>query len=214
LSEASVRVVVVDDHDLFRTGLRGLLEDQGISVVGEAADGAEGVRLALHAKPDVVVMDLNMPVMNGVEATRKLIAEQPDAKVLVLTINEDDDSAFDAISAGAVGFLVKDASITEIADGVRAAAEGRTHLSPRVAGGLVKRLRDTQRTAADGEVDLSGREIEVLRLVAEGKDNAEIAAELIVSVGTVKSHVSSVLFKLGLENRIQAAVYAARRGLV
>jgi NarL family two-component system response regulator LiaR len=214
LSEAPVRAVVVDDHDLFRTGLRGLLEDQGIAVVGEAADGAEGVRLALHAKPDVVVMDLNMPVMNGIEATRRLIAEQPDAKVLVLTINEDDESAFDAIAAGAVGFLVKDASITEIADGVRAAAEGRSHLSPRVAGGLVKRLRDTQRTAADGEVDLSERELEVLRLLAEGKDNAEIAAELVVSVGTVKTHVSSVLSKLGLENRIQAAVYAARRGLV
>jgi two-component system, NarL family, response regulator LiaR len=205
---------VVDDHDLFRTGLRGLLEDQGISVVGEAADGAEGVRLALHAKPDVVVMDLNMPVMNGIEATRKLIAEQPDAKVLVLTINEDDDSAFAAISAGAVGFLVKDASITEIAEGVRAAAEGRSYLSPRIAGGLVKRLRDTQRTAADGEVDLSERELEVLRLLAEGRDNAEIAAELVVSVGTVKTHVSRVLLKLGLENRIQAAVYAARRGLV
>jgi NarL family two-component system response regulator LiaR len=207
-------VVVVDDHDLFRTGLRGLLEDQGIAVVGEAADGAEGVRLALHAKPDVVVMDLNMPVMNGVEATRRLVVEQPDAKVLVLTINEDDESAFDAIAAGAVGFLLKDASITEIAAGVRAAAEGRSTLSPRIAGGLVKRLRETQRTAADGEVDLSERELEVLRLLAEGKDNAEIAAELIVSVGTVKTHVSNVLSKLGLENRIQAAVYAARRGLV
>jgi two-component system, NarL family, response regulator LiaR len=134
--------------------------------------------------------------------------------VLVLTINEDDDSAFAAISAGAVGFLVKDASITEIAEGVRAAAEGRSYLSPRIAGGLVKRLRDTQRTAADGEVDLSERELEVLRLLAEGRDNAEIAAELVVSVGTVKTHVSRVLLKLGLENRIQAAVYAARRGLV
>ena len=209
-----IRAVVVDDHDLFRRGLGGLLEDQGISVVGEAADGAEGVRLALHVRPDVAVIDLNMPVLDGVEATRRLRAELPETGVLVLTISDDDDAAFAAIAAGAVGYLLKDASIGEIAEAVRAAAAGDSHLSPRVAGGLVKRLRDTQTSASDGEAGLSERELDVLRLIAAGRDNAEIAEALVISVGTVKTHVSSVLTKLGLDNRIQAAVYAARRGLV
>ena len=214
MTSDAIRALVVDDHDLFRRGLRDLLEDQGVSVVGEAANGADGVRLALHARPDVVVMDLNMPVMDGVEATRRLRAELPETGVLVLTITEDDDAAFEAIGAGAVGFLLKDASITEIAEAVRAAAAGQSHLSPRVAAGLVERLRDSRAGAVEGEADLSERELEVLRLVAAGRDNAEIAEALVISVGTVKSHVSSVLMKLGLENRIQAAVYAARRGLV
>jgi NarL family two-component system response regulator LiaR len=214
MDSAQVRAVVVDDHDLFRRGLRGLLEDQGISVVGEAADGAEGVRLAVHSRPDVVVMDLNMPVMGGVEATRRLAEQAPETSVLVLTVTEDDEAAFDAIAAGAAGFLLKDASIAEIAAGVRAAAAGESQLSPRVAGGLVKRLREGGAAAAEGETRLSERELEVLRLVAEGKENSEIAEALVLSVATVKSHVSSVLTKLGLENRIQAAVYAARRGLV
>jgi len=209
-----VRALVVDDHDMFRRGLRDLLEDQGISVVGEAANGAEGVRLALHAKPDVVVMDLKMPVMDGLEATRRVREELPGTQVLVLTINDGDEAAYAAIVAGAVGFLLKDASIAEIADGVRAAAAGESHISPRVASALVRRLRESARTAAGGEVKLSEREHEVLRLLAEGRENGEIAAALFISVGTVKTHVSSVLTKLGLENRIQAAVYAARRGLV
>jgi len=209
-----VRALVVDDHDLFRRGLRDMLEDEGVSVVGEAANGAEAVRLATHVQPDVVVMDLNMPGMDGIEATRQLATAAPEVKVLVVTIDEDDDSVLEAISAGAVGFLLKDASIGEIVAAVRAAAAGRSHLSATAAGALVGYLRDTRQTATAGEAALSERELEVLRLIAAGKDNAEIAEALTISAGTVKSHVSSVLTKLGLENRIQAAIYAARRGLV
>jgi two-component system, NarL family, response regulator LiaR len=213
-ADPPVRALVVDDHQLFRRGLRDLLEDQGIAVVGEAADGAEAVRLALHARPDVVVMDLNMPVMGGIEATRQLVARAPEAKVLVVTIDEDDDAVLEAISAGAVGFLLKDASIAEIAEAVRAAAAGQSHLSSKAAGALVGHLRETRQAAVAGEAALSERELEVLRLMADGRDNAEIAEALVISAGTVKSHVSSVLTKLGVESRIQAAIYAARRGLV
>lgn len=209
-----IRAVVVDDHDLFRRGLRDLLIEQGIAVVGEAADGADGVRMAMHTRPDVVVVDADMPVLGGVEATRRLRRDLPDTQVLMLAVNDDDDLAFDAIVAGAIGFLPKDTGIEEVAAGVRAAASGDSHISPRVAGGLVRRLREARRAAVDGETALSSRELDVLRLISEGRDNAEIAAALVISVGTVKSHVASVLRKLRLANRTQAAVYAARRGLV
>jgi DNA-binding NarL/FixJ family response regulator len=211
---AAIRALVVDDHDLFRRGLGDLLRDQGIAVVGEAADGAEGVRLARHVRPDVVVMDLNMPVMDGLEATRRIAAELPETRVLLLTIADDDDLALEVLAAGASGFLLKDASVTEIAAGVRAAAAGESPLSPRVANGLVERLREGRTAAAEREAELSAREVEVLRLMAQGHGNEEIARLLTISVATVKNHVSSILAKLGVDNRIQAAVHAVRRGLV
>jgi DNA-binding NarL/FixJ family response regulator len=208
-----IRVVIVDDHDLFRRGLRELLEEQGIRVVGEAADGVEGMQLATHALPDVVVMDLNMPRLSGVEATRRLAAAAPTVRVLVLTISADDDDVLDAIEAGASGYLLKDASMSEIAAGVRAAAAGEALLSPRIATHILRRIR----SGGEGEIqraDLSERELQVLRLMAQGRENAEIAEALVISPRTVKNHISSILSKLHMENRIQAAVYAVRRGIV
>jgi NarL family two-component system response regulator LiaR len=209
-----IRVVLVDDHDLFRRGLRELLEEQGLRVVGEAADGEEAVRLAAHAAPDVVVMDLSLPRASGVEATHRLAAASPASNVLVLTISADEASVIEAIEAGACGYLLKDASAVEIAAGVRAAAAGESLLSPRIAGRLLDRVRGPRAEGQPGQrAELSERELEVLRLLAEGSDNDEIAEALVISPRTVKNHVSSILAKLHLENRIQAAVYAVRRGL-
>ncbi len=210
-----VRVVVVDDHDLFRRGLRELLTEQGLSVVGEAGNGDDGVRLVTHAQPDVVVMDLNMPRMSGVEATRRIAQTSPGVHVLVLTISAGDAAVMEAIEAGAKGYLLKDASIDEIASAVRAAAAGESPIAPPVAGRLLDRLRPQadERAAAD-EVDLTERELDVLRLIVAGMENREIAEELVISEPTAKNHVSSILAKLEVDNRIKAAVYAVRRGLV
>jgi two-component system, NarL family, response regulator LiaR len=214
MAEGRIRAILVDDHDLFRRGLRELLEEQGIAVVGEADDGEEGIRLARHASPDVVVLDLNMPRMDGVTATRRLRDAVPSAQVLVLTVSEDDEAAVRALLAGASGYLVKDASIAEIAAAVRAAAAGEVPLSPRIGSGVVERLRSSGGAESGRHDELSERELEVLGLIAEGRDNSEIAATLVISPQTVKAHVSSILAKLGLENRVQAAVYAVRNGLV
>lgn len=209
-----IRVIVVDDHDLFRRGLRELLEDQGIRVVGEAANGDDGVRLATHVLPEVVVMDLHMPRMTGVEATRHLSAAAPTVKVLVLTISAEEEDVMDAMMAGASGYLTKDASMEEIAAGVRAAAAGESLISPRIAAQILSRLRERASDVEHpGHADLSNREIEILRLLAHGRDNDDIADALVISPHTVKNHVSSILAKLQMENRVQAAVYAVRRGL-
>jgi DNA-binding NarL/FixJ family response regulator len=210
---AEIRVVVVDDHDLFRRGLRRSLEDQGLRVIGEAADGEEAVRLVVHARPEVVVMDLQMPKMSGVEAVRELAVAAPAVRVLMLTVSGDEQSVTEAIEAGARGYLLKQATIEEIAAGVRAAAAGEALVSPRVAAQLLKRLRGPAPSAPAGP-GLTERELDVLRLVAEGRDNQEIAEALTISPRTAKNHVASILAKLGLDNRIQAAVYAVRRGIV
>jgi DNA-binding NarL/FixJ family response regulator len=210
---AEIRVVVVDDHELFRRGLRGMLEEQGLRVIGEAANGEEALRLAGHARPDVVVMDLNLPRMSGVEAARKLAVAAPAVNVLVLTVSGDEQSVTEAIEAGARGYLLKDASIEEIAAGIRAAAAGEALVSPRIAAQLIERLRG-RATAAPARPGLTEREVEVLRLLAEGRDNHEIADALTISPRTVKNHVASILMKLGLDNRVQAAVYAVRKGIV
>jgi DNA-binding NarL/FixJ family response regulator len=213
-SADDIRVVVIDDHDLFRRGLRELLEEQGLRVVGEAADGTEGVRLALHALPDVVVVDLNMPGLSGVEATRRLAVAAPTVRVLVLTISADDGDVLAAIEAGACGYLLKDASIAQIASGVKAAAAGESLISPRIAIRLLDRLRISGTDDRVERAELSERELEVLRLLAAGRDNREIAEALVISPRTAKNHISSILAKLQMENRVQAAVYAVRRGLV
>ena len=208
-----IRVVLADDHDLFRRGLRDLLEERGIRVVGEASDGDDAVRLARHAMPDVVVMDLSMPRVSGIEATRRLAESAPAVRVLALTASVDDASVMEAVEAGVVGYLLKDAGAEEIAAGVRAAAGGESLVSPRVATKLLARLRRARDNGAVGEADLSERELEVLRLLGEGCDNEQIAEALVISPSTVKHHVGSILAKLQLENRLQAAVYAARRGI-
>ena len=212
-----LRVLIVDDHDLFRTGLRNLLEEHGLAIVGEAPNGLEAVRLVRELTPDVVVMDLNMPGMTGVEATRQITAIAPLTRVLVLTISDQDSDVLDAILAGACGYLLKDSSIQELMAGIRAAAIGESLISPHIASKVLQRVRSTSSIPAIAETiraELSDREIEVLKLIANGKDNAEIAAELHISPKTVKNHISNILMKLQIHNRIQAAVYAVRSGIV
>jgi DNA-binding NarL/FixJ family response regulator len=211
-----LRVLLVDDHDLFRTGLRNLLEEQGVQVVGEASGGADALRVVREIAPDVVVMDLNMPGMSGVEATREISAVAPLTRVVVLTISDEDDDVMDAIVAGACGYLVKDSSIEELMRGIHAAAVGESLISPPIASKVLQRMRAVtlDQGAETIRAELSERELDVLRLIANGKDNAEIAEALHISPKTVKNHISNILMKLQIENRIQAAVYAVRSGIV
>jgi DNA-binding NarL/FixJ family response regulator len=216
-SVETIRVLIVDDHDLFRTGLRNLLEEQGVHVSGEAASGTEAVRSVRELAPDVVVMDLNMPGMGGVEATRHIAAIAPLTRVVVLTISDEDADVMDAILAGACGYLLKDASIDELMAGIRAAWRGESLISPGIAAKVLQRVRATSAQpdiANTIRSELSDREIEVLKLIANGKDNAVIAGELHISPKTVKNHISNILMKLQIDNRIQAAVYAVRSGIV
>ena len=213
----ALRVLLVDDHDLFRTGLRTLLEEQGVHVVGEAANGAEAVRSVRELTPDVVIMDLNMPGISGTDATRQIAAVAPLTRVLVLTISDEDADVLEAILAGACGYLLKDSSIEELLRGIRAASIGESLISPHIASKVLQRVRAT--TAEPGAAnairsELSDREIQVLKLIANGQDNADIAGELHISPKTVKNHISNILMKLQIENRIQAAVYAVRSGIV
>ena len=210
-------MLLVDDHDLFRSGLRSLLEEQGLQVVGEADNGREALRLVGELAPDVVVMDLKMPGLTGVETTRQVTSIAPRTRVVVLTISADDDDVMEAVVAGACGYLLKDSSIDTLIAGIRAAASGESLISPQIATKVLQQLRaQTADTTAAKTIrtELSERELEVLRLIANGKDNAEIARELFISPKTVKNHISNILMKLQIENRIQAAVYAVRSGLV
>ena len=214
---SDLRVLLVDDHDLFRTGLRNLLEEQGVQIVGEAANGSDAIRCVREVAPDVVVMDLNMPGMTGVEATREITSFAPLTRVVVLTISDQDSDVLDAILAGACGYLLKDSSITELMAGIRAASVGESLISPTIASKVLQRVRSTSSVPAIAETiraELSDREIEVLKLIANGKDNANIAAELHISPKTVKNHISNILMKLQIDNRIQAAVYAVKSGIV
>jgi DNA-binding NarL/FixJ family response regulator len=211
------RVLLVDDHDLFRTGLRNLLEDQGVKVVAEASTGKEALRHVRELAPDVVLMDLNMPVMNGVEATRQIGDIAPLTRVVVLTISDRDGDIVDAILAGACGYLLKDSSIHDLLRGISAASVGESLISPQIASKVLKELRAARPSPKAAEhlrSELTERELEVLRLIANGKDNAQIAAELHISAKTVKNHISNILMKLQIQNRIQAAVYAVRSGIV
>jgi DNA-binding NarL/FixJ family response regulator len=213
----ALRVLIVDDHDLFRSGLRNLLEEQGVQIVGEAAAGQEALRIVRDLAPDVVVMDLNMPGMGGVEATRHISSIAPLTRVLMLTISDQDNDVIDAILAGACGYLLKDSSVQELMAGIRAASMGESLISPTIASKVLQRVRASS-TQPDIEstirAELSEREIEVLKLIANGKDNGMIAAELHISPKTVKNHISNILMKLQIDNRIQAAVYAVRSGIV
>ncbi len=216
LSAELLRVMLVYDHDLFRTGLRNLLEEQGVHIVAEAPDGVAALSLVRELAPDVVVMDLNMPGMNGIEATREITRVAPLTRVVVLTISDQDGDVLDAILAGACGYLMKDSSIQDLMQGIRAASLGEALISPHIAAKVLQRVRAStvDSGAAGPRPELSDRETEVLRLIANGKDNADIAQELHISPKTVKNHISNILMKLQIENRIQAAVYAVRSGLV
>jgi DNA-binding NarL/FixJ family response regulator len=213
-----MRLLLADDHTLFRRGLRELLEGYGFSVIGEAPNGSSAVRLARELRPDVIVMDLSMPGMTGVEATQAILDEDPGARILVLTISVEEEQVLDALLAGACGYLLKDAEVAEIVAGVRAAVAGDTMISPTVATRLVSRLRDQRRServeAPPKPPPLTSRERDILKLLAQGRENSAIANELVISPATVKTHVAHLLDKLGLENRVQAAVFAVRHGIV
>ena len=212
----NLRVLLVDDHDLFRTGLRNLLEEQGLEIVGEAANGQDAIRIVREVAPEVVVMDLNMPGIGGVEATREITSFAPLTRVVVLTISDQDEDVMDAIVAGACGYLVKDSSIQDLMRGIRAAAVGESLISPPIAAKVLQRMRAVtlDQGAQTIRAELSERELQVLRLIANGKDNAQIAEALHISPKTVKNHISNILMKLQIDNRIQAAVYAVRSGIV
>jgi len=210
-------VLVVDDHDLFRTGLCRLIgQEDGLTVVAEARSGDDAVRRAAELLPDVVVMDVSMPGIGGVEATRRLLAVSPHSTVLMLTVTHDEEQVHDAVLAGASGYLLKSARLSEIVRGVRAAAAGHSLIAPSVAGSLLARLRRhaPQEKPAGESPALTPRELDVLRLLVDGCETIEIGRRLHVSPSTVKHHVSSTLDKLGVENRVQAAVKAVREGLV
>ncbi len=210
-----VTVLLVDDHEMVRRGVRAFLETQpDISVVAEAGSGEEAVRLAAEHAPDVALMDLIMPGMDGVEATRRLTTQSPRTSVVMLTSYHDDEHVFPAIRAGALSYVLKEIGPAELADAVRKAAAGEAVLHPRVAARVVRELHGSRRGEPNAFRELSDRELEVLKLIAAGLNNAEIAGRLYVSEKTVKSHVSNILGKLHLADRTQAAVYAWRQGVV
>ncbi|GAA1464808.1 response regulator [Microbacterium thalassium] len=206
-----IRLVIADDHPVVRAGLVGLLSDEpGFEVVGEAADGEQAVRVAAATSPDVVLMDLRMPGVDGVEATSRIAAEGT-AKVLILTTYESDDQILAAIEAGASGYLLKAAPQDEILAGIRSVAEGQTALSPQVAVRLVERMR--QPATAPTQV-LSAREVDVLRLVARGRSNKQVAADLGIGESTVKTHLLRTFEKLGVADRTRAVTLAMEKGLL
>ena len=210
-----ITVLLVDDHEMVRRGVRDFLETQGdITVVAEAGSGEEAVRLAAEHAPDVALMDLIMPGMDGVEATRRLTTQSPRTSVVMLTSYHDDEHVFPAIRAGALSYVLKEIGPGELADAVRKAAAGEAVLHPRVAARVVRELHGARRDEPNAFRELSDRELEVLKLIADGLSNAEIAGRLYVSEKTVKSHVSNILGKLHLADRTQAAVYAWRQGVV
>jgi DNA-binding NarL/FixJ family response regulator len=205
-----VRLLLADDHWVVRQGLRLFLDrDPAFEVVGEAEDGDAAVRLARELRPNVVLMDLLMPRLDGVAATAAIRREVPGVEVVALTSVLDDDKVMEAVRAGAIGYLLKDARGDELKEAIRAAAAGRVHLSPQAAERLLRGVRAPETPEA-----LTEREAEVLRLVALGLTNKEIAKRLIIGEGTVKTHVSNLLAKLGLQSRTQAALHAVRIGLV
>jgi two-component system, NarL family, response regulator LiaR len=205
-----IRILIVDDHSVVRQGLRMFLGlDPELEVIGDAQDGAEGVRMAHLLKPDVVLMDLLMPVMDGITAIGTIRRELPDVEVLALTSVLEDASVVGAVRAGAIGYLLKDTQADELCRAIKAAAEGQVQLSPKAAARLMREVR-----APESPEALTERETEVLRLLAQGQSNKEIAHTLSIGEKTVKTHVSNVLGKLGVQSRTQAALYAVRIGLV
>ncbi|OEJ45529.1 DNA-binding response regulator [Streptomyces agglomeratus] len=219
MSAGNIRVLIVDDQIMVREGFTVLLNAMPeIEVVGEAVNGREAIAQVAALRPDVVLMDIRMPELNGIEATREIVAADADAKVLVLTTFDLDEYVYQALRAGASGFLLKDASARQLADGVRVVASGEALLAPTVTKRLISefsKLSEAPPPPALAQIgDLTERETEVLVLIAQGLSNAEIAAHLVVAESTIKTHVSRVLVKLGLRDRTQAAVFAYEARLV
>jgi two-component system, NarL family, response regulator LiaR len=211
----SISVLLVDDHAMVRSGVKAFLVTQpDLSVVGEAGSGEEAIRLAARLIPDVILMDLIMPVMDGVETTRRVKQVSPRSQVVVLTSYHEDEHIFPALRAGALSYILKDVSAEELASVVRKASVGEAILHPRVAARVIKELQGKREDSLNPFTELSERELEVLKLIADGMSNAEMAAKLVLSEKTIKGHVSNILSKLHLVDRTQAAVYAWRQGVV
>lgn len=211
----SIRVMIVDDHAMVRHGATGYLAAQeDIQVVGEADSGEVAVRLAQETVPDVVLMDLVMPGMDGVEATRKLKDLSPRTQIIILTSYHEDEHIFPALQAGAISYLLKDVKAAELVDAIRRAARGEATLHPRIAERVLKEVRTEGAEQRRLFLTLTDREMEVLKLVALGQTNSKIADQLVITVGTVKGHVSNILSKLHLADRTQAAVYAWQEGII
>jgi len=210
-----ISLLITDDHALVRQGIRAFLDLQpDLTVIGEADSGEAAVRMAAELAPDVVLMDLVMPGIGGVEATRQVKQVSPHSQIIVLTSYHEDEYIFPALRAGALSYVLKDIGPDELADTVRKAARGESMLHPRVASRVVQELRGARRDTPNLFTDLSDRELEVLRLIADGLSNAEIASKLVISEKTVKGHVSNILGKLHMMDRTQAAVFAWQQGLV
>ena len=220
---SNIRVLLVDDQNLFREGLRTILSVQAdIEVVGEAANGQEALVQAAALQPQVILMDLRMPILDGVAATRRLRTEQPQSRVIVLTTFDEDESVFEGLRAGAVGYLLKDVASDKLVEAIRAAARGETFLQPSVAAKVVAEFNRLSNPARPSPIPspqpliepLSERELETLRLVANGASNREIATALFITEGTVKNHLTSILGKLAVRDRTQAALKARELGLI
>jgi NarL family two-component system response regulator LiaR len=209
----SIRILIVDDHAIVREGQRALIETEpGLELVGEAADGLEAVQMARSLQPDVIMIDLIMPRMGGIEAIEKIKAENSAVNILVLTSFAEDEKVYSAIRAGALGYRLKDASPQELLTAIREVYRGEPSMDPAIAQKLMRELQRSSHLPPTEE-PLTEREVEVLKLVAQGKPNQEIAETLVISERTVRTHVSNILNKLHLANRTQAALYALREGL-
>jgi NarL family two-component system response regulator LiaR len=210
-----IRILLVDDHEVVRQGVRAFFDVQeGFEVIGEAESGAEAVKIVENLVPDVVLMDLIMPGMDGVEATRLVKNISPTSQIVVLTSYHDDEHIFPALKAGALSYILKDVKMDELADAVRKAARGEATLHPRVASRVIQELQGANKDDQGPIADLTNREMETLKLIAQGMSNHEIAETLVISEYTVKGHVSNILSKLHLADRTQAAVFAWREGIM
>lgn len=208
-----IRVVFVDDHEMVRIGVSSYLSAQpDIEVVGEADDGKKGVELALDLRPDIILMDLVMKEMDGIEATRQIIEKWPEAKIIIVTSFLDDEKVYPALEAGATSYMLKTSKAGEIANAVRATYHGQSVLEPEVTGKMMVKMR--QKNTHLPHEDLTSREIEILLLMAEGKTNQDIADELFIALKTVKTHVSNILSKLNVQDRTQAVIYAFKHSLI
>jgi NarL family two-component system response regulator LiaR len=208
-----IKVLFVDDHEMVRIGVSAYLSAQpDIEVIGEADNGKAGVHLALSLRPDIILMDLVMKEMDGIEATRKIIESWPEAKIIIVTSFLDDEKVYPALEAGATSYLLKTSKASEIADAIRDTYHGKSVLEPEVTGKMMLKMRKKQTLLPHEE--LTSREMEILLLMAEGKTNQEIADELFIALKTVKTHVSNILSKLGVQDRTQAVIYAFKHSLV